>query len=293
MIFESPNRIDKSATELHRTPDAWKPLDAKEVQVIPLAAKGASGEMPGWCSYDTYLQGPEFEIFCGGINTKSVDAAGLWRQGFLLHFGFDLSPAQMTDAGRAMLVNSIAYISRFKQDRPMLRARSGFSGKATRPREAVRRWLNTPEYPVKWFEACFVPGVLAAAGGDDRETYDRWFVSVRDYLRVDDDGKLLIDEEARRLELAPNGEAFFPAAIEALRDPAQAEAAETLLRRYAPAESRPPANGDPDAWRAWHEAHQPYLFYSDLGGYRWYVDTLARERGVASSRLRGPARADR
>jgi hypothetical protein len=34
-------------------------------------------------------------------------------------------------------------------------------------------------------------------------------------------------------------------------------------------------------------------FLSDSGGYRWYIDPLAKKRGVKSSELRGPLRADR
>ncbi len=281
MIFDSPNRIDRTATQSHATPRAWTTLDVKEVQVIPLsAASGGNSGRPGWCSYESYLQGPEFEIFCGGINTKAESAAGLWRQGFLLHFGFDLSPAGMTEAGRSMLVNAIVYISRFKHDRPIIRVRSGFSGKGTRPRETIRRWLNTPEYPVTWFERFFAPGVLDGVSGDgNRGAYDRWLTGVFDYLRADDEGKMLIDEEARRLQAPPGGDEFFDKAIDCLAEPAKADAAKTLLLRYAPAESNPPIDGDPAAWRAWHKSNRPYLFYSEPGGYRWYLDTLARERG--------------
>ena len=39
--------------------------------------------------------------------------------------------------------------------------------------------------------------------------------------------------------------------------------------------------------------NRPYLFFSDQGDYRWYVDTLARKRGIPSQDLRGPARASR
>ena len=46
---------------------------------------------------------PEVEILCGGINDKTARAAGLWRQGNLLHFGFEQSPAELNETGRVML----------------------------------------------------------------------------------------------------------------------------------------------------------------------------------------------
>jgi hypothetical protein len=38
--------------------------------------------------------------------------------------------------------------------------------------------------------------------------------------------------------------------------------------------------------------NRPYLFASDTADYRWYVDPLAKRRGVPSAELRGPKRAD-
>ena len=62
------------------------------------------------------------------MNHKTPTAAGLWRQGNLLHFGFDQSPAEMNDNGRQMLLNAIAYISSFSQDRPIAITPSVFAG---------------------------------------------------------------------------------------------------------------------------------------------------------------------
>jgi len=61
-----------------------------------------------------------------------------------------------------------------------------------------------------------------------------------------------------------------------------------LVGRYLP-----DAKGlDAGALRAWVAANRAYLFASDTGDYRWYVDPLAKRRGVPSAELRGPRRAD-
>jgi hypothetical protein len=39
--------------------------------------------------------------------------------------------------------------------------------------------------------------------------------------------------------------------------------------------------------------NKDYLIFSDQGDYRWYIDLLAKKRGIPSSELRGPARASR
>ena len=74
----------------------------------------------GWCTYYyEFADVPDVELFCGGVNEKTPRASALWRQGNLLHFGFEQSPAEMNATGRAMLANAIAYISRFTEDRPI------------------------------------------------------------------------------------------------------------------------------------------------------------------------------
>jgi hypothetical protein len=92
------------------------------------------------------------------------------------------------------------------------------------------------------------------------------------------------------LEAVFDSPEFFPKAIAALRDDKTKTAAANVLARYAP--EGPGAVADAAAWEKWWQENSPYLFYSELGGYRWYVDPLAKKRGVPSKDLRGPLRAD-
>ena len=103
-------------------------IRALSVDVLPLARDAARPRRPGWCTYTyEHEQAPELEILCGGVNSKTPRAGAVWRQGHLLHFGFDLAPSELTDAGRALLVNSIAYVARFTEDRPIVRTPSVFA----------------------------------------------------------------------------------------------------------------------------------------------------------------------
>ena len=82
---------------------------------------------------------------------------------------------------------------------------------------------------------------------------------------------------------------FFDKSIAALRGGTEQGArAITLLTRYAPADVTAQTGA---AWEAWLRENRPYLFFSDAGDYRWYVDPLAKKRGIPSKQLRGPARA--
>jgi hypothetical protein len=83
----------------------------------------------------------------------------------------------------------------------------------------------------------------------------------------------------------------LPKTIAALHDEKTKAAATVLLVRYAP--DGPGANASADAWEKWWQDNSPYLFYSELGCYRWYIDPLAKKRGIPTKDLRGPARADK
>jgi hypothetical protein len=66
---------------------------------------------------------------------------------------------------------------------------------------------------------------------------------------------------------------FLDKAIAALSDPQDTTSARKLLNRYVPEGAGKDASAE--TWRAWLKENQPYLFFSDTGGYRWYVDPLA------------------
>jgi hypothetical protein len=64
--------------------------------------------------------------------------------------------------------------------------------------------------------------------------------------------------------------------------------AQRLLERYVPIG---PSAGDSDAWASWWKENQRFAFASDSGDYRWYIDPLAKKRGVPTREMRGPKRA--
>ena len=294
-IALGPIAVDRSRTIRRGVPDGWKGrLDARSIEVLPLVEDTSRTYRPGWCTYvEGPSESPEVEVICGGVNDKTPTAAAIWRQGHLLHFGFDLSPAEMNERGRALLANAVAYIARFTEDRPIARTPSLFAGPAPEPRGRVDRVLLRDDLePRKWLAYYVAPSMLAAANPDDRAAYGAWYARVRDYVHADREGKLEVDEEARAFAVPPHTPDFFDRAIAALRgpDPA-ATAARRLLLRYAP--DGPGAEAPADAWAAWWAEGRPYLFFSDAGGYRWYLDPLARRRGLPTSRLRGPDRVSR
>src|SRR5262249_44925007 len=117
-IFERPFKIERAKeVSISTPPDFADKIVASSIEVLPLVADYKSPQESGWCTYsDDFATNPDVEFFCGGVNHKTPTAAAMWRQGNLLHFGFEQSPAQMNNNGQKLLLNAIAYISRFSED---------------------------------------------------------------------------------------------------------------------------------------------------------------------------------
>jgi hypothetical protein len=293
-LFRSPRAIEVTKTVAVPTPESFRAeIRAQHIDVLPLVLNRQASQEPGWCTYTYEHEGaPELEVFCGGINSKTPRAGAVWRQGNLLHFGFEPSPERMNEAGKALLVNAICYIARFTDDRPLVRTPCVFvGGKRIFDRGAVARLLANPERDLKDLRYYLAKPAYAAIEGKRRDEVRVWYQSVAGYLHPGDDGNLAVDVDAQTFGVAPANPDFFEKAIAALAEPDRAPLVRRLLGRYAP--GGPGADATAERWRSWRQENGPYLFFSDTGGYRWQLDPLAKQRGTPMAQLRGPARATR
>ena len=294
-LLRAPLALGRFPTARRAWPSAWgEAPDDRGIEVLPLVDGAADPSRPGWCTYaEDMAESPEVEVVCGGINSKTPSAAAVWRQGNLLHFGFEPDPDEMNEAGRALLVDAIAYIARFTEDRPIMRTPSPFAGREFLTRARIGRWMNKGD-PAYWglLKSAFDRTTLDAAGVRTIEDFRAWFRRVRDVLRPDREGLLTVDAEARAAGLVPGRPEFFDRAVAALAAAgADSARARLLLARYAP--EGPGEHAQAPEWAAWWRSHRDYLFFGEVGGYRWYLDPRARRRGVPTARLRGQARASR
>jgi|GEM_PF-1157319 hypothetical protein len=295
-IFERPFKIDRSQMISIPTPSDFQEelKDVAEIKVLPLVADHKRKWRAGWCSYSNdFAQNPDVEFLCGGVNGKTPTAAGLWRQGNLLHFGFEQSPAEMNESGQHLLLNSIAYISQFTEDRPIAVTPSVFAGPIARPRKTVARWLRNTHYPEDFVKDLLTPKTweqVSAQGG--RERMAEWADAHAAYLYPGPERKLEIDNDLVRVGLAFDDAAFIETAISHLKstEAETADRARRLLKRYVPCG---PKSDEPTAWKAWWKENQSFLFASDADDYRWYVDQLAKDRDIPTKQLRGFMRRDK
>jgi len=293
-IFERPHRIDRSQMISIPTPEDFRAeIKDDEIKVLPIVTDQKRAWSAGWCTHAReFANYPEVEFFCGGVNHQTPTSASIWRQGNLLHFGFEQSPTEMYKSGQALLLNSIAYISRFTEDRPIAVTPSVFAGPVARPRDTVPRWLRIPNRPDDWIKELVAPQVWTTMSKQkDREAKAKWADENARYLYPNSDQLLAMDEDLVAMGIPFDRREFVEKAIADLRSHNNAIAmrAIRLLHRYLP---MGPKNDAADAWQTWWKENQLFAFWSDAGDYRWYIDPLAKRRGIASSELRGPRRAD-
>ena len=292
-IFQQPNSIPTDETVRVQKPRAWREyIRENGIDVLPLVDNLEADWATGWSAESTgFDELPEVEIMCGAVNTKRPTAAALWRQGNLLHFNFEQDPSQLNELGRDLLENSIRYIARFTEDRPIAITPSVRTGAKPPP---VRSWLATvflpaldPERLPSFYgaEECAVLEREGAAAFRARST------QLRGYYAPDQKGLLHVDPDLFAWSVANDTPALIARCIEGLaKGAAEAERARRLLERYVPC--GPPPTASAQEWLDWFQANRTYLFFTDLGGYRWYIDPLAKARGIPTKELRGPARAD-
>ena len=291
-IFTRPFKIDRSkSVRIPTPPDFQNEIKADQIEVLPLVDDYKRQWKAGWCSYAyDFPSNPELEFFCGGVNHKTPTAAGFWRQGNLLHFGFEQSPAEMNENGRHLLLNAIAYISHFSEDRPIAITPSVFAGPVARSRSSVARALRNKEYQLDWLKQDFSPELWAKLEPLGRDKMVEWAQQNAKFLHPNSNQQLELDEDLLAENIAFDQPEFFPKMLAALHDGGAASArAQRLLRRYVPVG---PANGSATDWQAWWDTNKSYAFASDSGDYCWYIDPLAKKRAIPTTELRGSSRAD-
>lgn len=295
-IFRSPIPVDTKKTVPRKTPELWR-RDVKEaeVQVVPITEiePRIGMSMRGWCTIAALLaNAPEVEIFCGGINTKLPTHAGLWREGNLLHFGFEPSPRELNEAGRAMLINSIHYISRFSEDQPLGISRSTSNSSVPLVMRATADVLLARERTLEQLKLVFTDTVSEELNKKSVSERQAWFETEYAFLYSTMNERLEIDQDVKALKIGFEAPEFLPRLIRDLDSNQESDRQHSmrLLTRYVDAGGA--AITTKNEWQHWYKENAPYLYFSETCGYHWMVDTLAKRRKTPTLELRGAARAD-
>ncbi len=276
-----------------------------------------------------FLDSPDTEWISGGVNTKRPKAVALGRHGNFFHWGFAASPTYMTAEAKLVFVNAIHYISKFDGQAPIARREPGASTRnriedalARISEKGYARELEQHRYFVERIKERNAdiqarldrgedvsdtekrvlqsrvpgkPGRFAPVKRyvddeawseiqDDEAAIRRYFAERLPFMHNVGRYQLGVDEELRDFGVGNADIALLDRAVAALQSGERADLARKLLERYT--DERFETAGE---WAAWLGANRERLFFTEVGGYKWLVDTTAPRSAKPSRQVRASA----
>jgi hypothetical protein len=113
-----------------------------------------------------------------------------------------------------------------------------------------------------------LPEALRKEFGMDAEKYQAYYESNLEYLMPESGGslKFVVDEDVKRIGCSNRQVEMLDRCVSMLEQNQQPELALRLLQRYTQENY-----GTGAEWRAWLDKNRKRLFFSDLGGYKFFV----------------------
>lgn len=282
--------------ELGPTMDVWKVQTKNYPDTDPGLVAGLYG----------FNDSPDAEVIAQGIAQKGPDCVSLGRHGNFFLWGFSAAPADMTPAARRLFVNVVCYMRQFDGRTPLVQSESPPREMALRDAMAprflledykerdtrrLREWFKPhPEWiPAKnrddpeayiattvrdaqkairnSIERDF-PEELRRKFGSDAEKYIAYYQENIEYLRATNvhPPRFAVDEDAKAVGPSNRRVEMLERCVTKLEKHEQPELAVRLLLRYT--QEKFATVGQ---WRAWLDTNRRWLFFSDAGGYKFFV----------------------
>jgi hypothetical protein len=253
-----------------------------------------------------FADSPDAEVFAHGIAMKGPDSLALGRHANYFLWGFSAPPSAMTPAARRLFVNTVAYMRKFDGQSPLVRRTSTARewairyGMAPRTfneetrrrtertlREALPQVLSllpsevrdNPEAYIakqmamhKASELVYlqqvIPKPLYDEFGLDSDKYVAYYRENLEYLWPDPDDaeKFAVDDDAKTVGPSNRRPEMLERCVAMLQSNDRPELATRLLKRYTSEDIATAAQ-----WRTWLDANKSRLFFSDVGGYKFFV----------------------
>ena len=230
---------------------------------------------------------PDCERISGGVNSKGPRALAIGRQGNMLQWGFYGAPDRMTESARRVFLNALVYMTRFDGHAPLVEKTSRGRSWLRQHADAILELSGSEKDQariLKYHSEKFPPEVAAAAK-DDPEAAHRWYEANQEYI-AGERWDLKVDEDVRSLGVSNRKPEFLDTLLARLEKDPQDALALRLSARYVGS----PHGDDAASLRAWVTKSRPWLFFTDTGGYRWMVDTNARQAAAAAREPPGGSR---
>lgn len=212
---------------------------------------------------------PDAEAISGGSNSKGPTSVALGRHGNWFLWGFAGDPKQMTESGRRVFINAVCWMKRFDGRKPLVeRLRTS--------REAIPLYVR---YALKyekiqeqeWFRNTFGVEVRERTGLEAGKL-EAWYLENAEIVRSDGSG-FVADPDVKALGVSNRKLEFVDALAARLGKDGKDALALRLAGRYLPG-----APAEAGALKAWVAENRAFLFFSDVGGFRWFVDENAKKK---------------
>lgn len=207
-----------------------------------------------------FTDSPDAEVIVHGFNRgKEYKAVGIGRHGNFLQWGYSAPPSQMTEAGQKLFLNCICYIKQFNSKVPLV-TRQGY------PREnAVRLAALINKIKDKDFFSSSFPADLKEKYDGDPDGLVKYYKDNFEYIYRE--RTFLIDEDVKSLGLSSNRTLkTLEKLIELLSDKKHAKTAKKLLSKYTNE-----GFTKQKQWQNWYDHNKDRIFFSDFGGYKFFV----------------------
>jgi len=205
---------------------------------------------------------PDAEWISSGVNSKGPRSVALGRHGNYFMWGFWGDPSMMTDSARQVFINTIHYMKKFTGQRPLI-TKQGQSREWSLVYAGYVRELGGKKDTEAFLNNLFGERIKNEIGldADKLETY---FKAKLEYLHPVSPS-FDVDPDLEQLNLSNRKLEFFDALVERLADDPEDPVSKRLLDRYAKGLTTP---AELDVWLG---SHRDRLFFSDVGGYRWFL----------------------
>jgi hypothetical protein len=204
---------------------------------------------------------PDAERISGGINSKGPDSVAIGRHGNFLLWGFAGDPVEMTESGRRVFINAVCYMKRFDGRTPL-------APRTAKSRDILPLYFAYGDKVAgqDWFKKMFSEDVRTATGLE-RAKLESWYRENLEWIRADN-GVFGTDADMKSLGVSNRKPEFFDAVLARLAKDDKDELAWRVVRRYVPGIESDSAA----AVRRWVEENRARLFFTDVGGYRWFLN---------------------
>ena len=207
-----------------------------------------------------FTDSPGAEALVLGFNTgKEYGAVGIGRHGNFLQWGYWAPPSKMTEAGQKLFLNCICYIHKFDGKAPLVRRNSSHRWNAIRLAALINRIKDK-----SFFSSTFSPELREKYEGDPNGLVQYY---RDDFELIYRDNVFLIDNELKSLGINSNREIeTLRQIISLLKDENKANIARKLLARYTNQSFQ-----SAEQWQSWFEDNKDRIFFSDVGGFKFFV----------------------